>query len=862
MSKMRVYELAKELRMESNELVERLKGAGFPINNHMSALDGDEVGRARDYLSGATSEIFEEKRIKPTVIRRRKKIVPKVDEPIAQEEPMAAEEATPSPEEAVPEEELKRVLEEEQDKEVRQEPPAEPVVEKGEPRAPRPGLKEVRRGRKAPVVEPKVVKKKKEKPKTTPAKIIKMPDIPVPEPRVHEPSLPKTRTEVTPLPKEAFRAVPEGRKGRKEEAREEKEISPRKEYHRRKKEIFERKDLYGEEHEYVFGGRAKVKKKDKLDKKKFKQTEITVPKAIKRRIKVPDAISVAELARRMGVKGADLIKKLMELDMAVTINQTIDFESAALVASEFEYELEQETFDEQQILAGEEDKAEDLVQRPPVITIMGHVDHGKTSLLDYIRKTRVIDKEAGGITQHIGAYYVSTPKGDVVFLDTPGHEAFTAMRARGAKVTDLIVLVVAADDGVMEQTAEAIDHARAAQIPIVVAVNKMDKANANPEKVRRDLSKYGLLSEEWGGDTLFSYMSAKTGEGVDELLESILLQSEILETKANYKRSARGTIIEARLDKNRGPVATLLIRSGTLHQGDFFVCGESFGRVRAMLNDRGQKIKSATPSMPVEIYGISDVPMAGDDFTVVPDEKTAKLVSGHRRSETSLDAAKRQDAVRLENLFERITEGEVKELNIIVKADVQGSLEALRDNLVKLSTDEVKLKVIHSATGGVTESDVMLASASKAIIICFNMRTNPAVRTLAEKEHVDVRFYDVIYKVIEDVRSAMTGLLEPVYSETIVGRAEVKQIFHVSKVGTVAGCYVSDGKVERGSKVRLLREDVVVYDGGVASLKRFKEDAKEVPAGFECGVALENYHDIKPGDVLEFYTLEEMKAEL
>lgn len=866
MSKMRVYELAKELRMDSNELVERLKGAGFSINNHMSALDGDEVGRARDYLSGATSEIFEEKRIKPTVIRRRKKIVPKVEEPIAQEEPMAAEEATPSPEEIapVPEEEAKGVLEEAREREVKKEPPAEPVVEKVEPetKAHGPKLKEVKHERKAPVVEPKVVKKKKEKPKTTPAKIIKMPDIPPPEPKVQEPTLPKTRADVTPFPKEAFRAVPEGRKGRKEEAREEKEISPRKEYRRRKKEIFERKDLYGEDREYVFGGRAKAKKKDKLDKKKFKQTEITVPKAIKRRIRVPDTISVAELARRIGIKVAELIKKLMELDMIVTINQTIDFDSAALVASEFEYELELETFDEQQILAGEEDRAEDLTQRPPVITIMGHVDHGKTSLLDYIRKTRVIDKEAGGITQHIGAYYVSTPQGDVVFLDTPGHEAFTAMRARGAKVTDLIVLVVAADDGVMEQTAEAIDHAKAAGIPIVVAVNKMDKANANPEKVRRDLSNYGLLSEEWGGDTLFSYMSAKTGEGVDELLESILLQSEILETKANYKKSARGTIIEARLDKNRGPVATLLVRSGTLHQGDFFVCGESFGRVRAMLNDRGQKIKSATPSMPVEIYGISDVPMAGDDFTVVHDEKTAKLVSGHRRSEASLDVAKRQDAVRLENLFERIAEGEVKELNIIVKADVQGSLEALQDNLVKLSTDEVKLKVIHSATGAVTESDVMLASASKAIIISFNVRTNPTVKTLAEREHVDVRFYDVIYKVIEDIRSAMTGLLEPIYSETIVGRADVKQIFHISKVGTVAGCYVTDGRAERGSKVRLLREEVVVYDGSVASLKRFKDDAKEVPAGFECGVGLENYNDIKPGDVLEFYALEEIKAEL
>jgi len=866
MSKMRVYELAKELRMDSNELVERLKDAGFPINNHMSALDGDDVDRARDYLSGATNEIFEEKRIKPTVIRRRKVIVPKVQEPIEQEEPMVTEGATPSPEEVVPvaEEKAYGVLEEAREQEVTEGPPAEAVLEESEPevQVPRSGSESVKHEREAPVVGLKIVKKKKGKPKTTPAKIIKMPDIPLPEPKEQEPAAPLAPVGTIPFTEEAFREEPKGKKGRKEEILKEKEIGTRKEYHRRKKEIIERKDLYGGGREYGLGARGKTKKKDKFDRKRFKQTEITVPRASKRKIKVPDTISVGELAKRMGVKGSELIRKLMEMDMKVTINQTIDFDSAALIASEFEYELELESFDEKQILAQEQDKAEDLTERPPVITIMGHVDHGKTSLLDYIRKTRVIDKEAGGITQHIGAYYVSIPQGDLVFLDTPGHEAFTAMRARGAKVTDLIVLVVAADDGVMEQTSEAIDHAKAAQIPIVVAVNKMDKANANPEKVLRDLSKYGLVSEEWGGDTLFSYVSAKSGEGVGKLLESILLQSEILETKANYKKPARGTIIEARLDKNRGPIATLLIRNGTLHQGDFFVCGGSFGRVRAMLNDRGQKIVSATPSMPVEIYGISDVPMAGDDFIVVPDEKMAKLVSGHRRSEVSSDVAKRQEAVRLETLFERITEGEVKELNIIVKADVQGSLEALQDNLVKLSTDLVKLKVIHRATGAVTESDVMLASASKAIIICFNVRTNPTVTALAEKEHVDLRFYDVIYKVIEDVRSAMTGLLEPTYSETIVGRADVKEVFHITKVGTIAGCYVTNGKAERSSKVRLLREEVVVYDGGISSLKRFKEDAKEVPAGFECGVGLENYNDIKPGDVLEFYSLEEIKAEL
>lgn len=850
MSKMRVYELAKELRMETNELVERLKGAGFPISNHMSALDGNDIDRAKDYLSGATSEIFEEKRVKPTIIRRRRKIIPKVQEPVEEEEPIIAEEVQPSPEEVVPvpEEKVKEVLKETAEKQVIEKPPTEQVLEKLEPEP------------KTPEVKPKVLKKKREKPKTIPARIIKMPDVPLPKPQEPSPTVPII--DIEPHLKEVHRKEPGLTKKAKEEVHEEKEITARKDYRRRKKEIFERKDLYGEGHEYGFAGRAKVKKKDKLDKNKFRQTEITVPKAIKRRIKVPDAISVAELAKRMGVKGAELIKKLIEIDMMVTINQTIDFDSAALVVSEFEYELELESFEEEEILSEEEDKPEDLLPRPPVITIMGHVDHGKTSLLDYIRKTRVIDKEAGGITQHIGAYYVNTPQGDVVFLDTPGHEAFTSMRARGARVTDLIVLVVAADDGVMEQTVEAIDHAKAANIPIVVAVNKMDKANANPEKVRRDLSNYGLVSEEWGGDTLFSYMSAKTGEGVDELLESILLQSEILEAKANYKKRASGTIIEARLDKNRGPVATVLIRNGILKQSDFFVCGKDFGRVRAMLNDIGQKMKSASPSMPIEIYGISDVPKAGDDFIVVPDERKAKLISEHRKSKASLEPEKRQDSISLENLFERIKEGNVKELNIIVKADVQGSLEALQDSLVKLSTDEVKLKVIHGATGAATESDAMLASASKAIIICFNVRANPAVGALAEKENVDIRFYDVIYKVIEDIKSAMTGLLEPIYNENIIGRADVKQIFHISKLGTVAGCYVTNGKAERGSKVRLLREEVVIFDGNIASLKRFKDDVKEVPAGFECGVGLEDYNDIKPEDVLEFYILEEIKAEL
>ncbi|UCG65455.1 MAG: translation initiation factor IF-2 [Deltaproteobacteria bacterium] len=845
MSKVRVYELAKELNMNSGELVEKLKAAGLPINNYMSALDRDDVARAKDYLSGATSEVFEEKRIKSTIIRRRKKIIPKVPEQIKEEEPVIEEEVKPSPEEtvSVPEEKVSEVLEEKgkEEKEEAKELEVKPAVDQ-----------QVRK------VEPKIEKKKKPKPKTIPAKIIKLAEVQPPEPEIREPVTKMPPVGIV-LPSEEVRKKEKEIKKRRREEKD--ELTPKREYRRRRREVFERKDLYGDV-DRGFVGKGKLKTKAKLDKKKFKQTEITVPKAIKRRIKVPNVISVAELAKRMGIKGGELIKKLMEIDIKVTLNQTVDFDSASLVAGEFGYELELSSFEEEDILAEEEDRPEDLSARPPVITIMGHVDHGKTSLLDYIRKSRIIDKEAGGITQHIGAYYVHTPHGDIVFLDTPGHEAFTAMRARGAQVTDLIVLVVAADDGVKEQTTEAIDHAKAANIPIIAAVNKMDKPSADAEKVRRELSKYGLLAEEWGGDTIFSYVSAKTGEGLEELLESILLQSEILELEANYKKKARGTIIEARLDKNRGPIATVLIRNGTLKQGDFFFCGESYGRVRAMLNDRGQKIKSASPSMPVEIYGISGVPMAGDDFVVVADEKKAKLISDHRRIDARLETAANQGPLSLDSLFDRIKEGKVKELNIIVKADVQGSLEALVDSLTKLSTEEVKLKVIHGATGAVTESDVMLASASEAIIICFNVRATPTVSNLGEEERVDIRFYDVIYKVIEDIKSAMVGLLEPVYTENSIGRADVKEIFHISKLGTIAGCYVTDGKIERNAKVRLLRDEVVMFDGQIGSLKRFKDDVKDVSSGFECGVGIENYNDIKPGDVLEVYVVEETKAEL
>jgi translation initiation factor IF-2 len=564
----------------------------------------------------------------------------------------------------------------------------------------------------------------------------------------------------------------------------------------------------------------------------------------------------------MGTKATELLKLLMKLGVMANINQLLDFDTASLVADELNFELELDAFKEERFFSDVEDLPEDLVPRPPVVTIMGHVDHGKTSLLDYIRESNIIGGESGGITQHIGAYYVKREAGDIVFLDTPGHEAFTAMRARGAKITDIIILVVAADDGAMPQTKEAINHGRAAGIPIVVAINKMDKANADPERVKRELAELDLAPEEWGGDTLLGEISAKTGEGVDDLLGLILLQSEMLELSGNPGREARGSVVEAELDKSRGPVATVLIQNGTLNPGDQFVCGEHFGRVRAMLDSRGRKMTTANPSTPVVLYGISGVPMAGDEFIVVKDEKIAKQIIEHRKEKSRKPEGTKTGLVSLDDLYERIKDGGVKELNIILKADVQGSSEALAESLVKQSTDAVKLQVIHSATGGITESDVTLASASDAIILGFNVRANPRVLALAEKENIDIRFYDVIYNAINDVRLAMTGLLEPILEENIIGHAEVREIFHVPKIGTVAGCHVMDGQVERNAKVRLLRDDVVIFDGRIASLRRFKEDVKEVQSGYECGIGLDNFGDVKPSDVFEIYQVEEVAAEL
>jgi len=606
---------------------------------------------------------------------------------------------------------------------------------------------------------------------------------------------------------------------------------------------------------------SKWREEKKAAPVKMKKTLITTPKAIKRRIRVDEAISVGELAKRMGIKASEVINKLMGLGLMVTINQSIDCDTATLIAADFGYQIDAAQNERDETVQRAETSQENLKPRAPVVTIMGHVDHGKTSLLDAIRETNVIDGEAGGITQAIGAYHVHLKGRDIVFLDTPGHEAFTAMRARGAQVTDIVVLVVAADDGVMGQTVEAINHAQVAGVPIIVAINKIDKPGADPGKIRQALTEYKLLSEEWGGETIFCEVSAKKKLGIEELLEMILLQADVMELTADPDRPARGVVIEAKLDRGRGPVATVLIQEGTLREGDAFVSKTEFGRVRAMINDQGRRISEAGPSMPVEVIGFSRVPQASSEFICVEDEKKARTIGEYwirKEREKELSASSK---ITLEQLYQRMKEG-VKDLNVILKGDVQGSIEALIDALNKLSTEEIKLKIIHSSTGTITETDVMLASASDAVIIGFNVRPDARVVEVAEQEGVDIKLYDIIYNVIADVRAAMEGLLEPIFKEVVQGRAEVREIFRVPKIGAIAGSYVTDGKITRSAGLRLLRDGVVVYEGRIASLRRFKDDAKEVVAGFECGIGIEGFNDIRVADVIEAYVKEQIERKL
>ena len=620
--------------------------------------------------------------------------------------------------------------------------------------------------------------------------------------------------------------------------------------------------------EYVEVKRPKITKKKKANQKKSKNDKndriANVPVKEDKDAAIvyySDELTVGDLAERLGKSTGEIVKQLLMLGMMATVNQTLDRETVELLAEEAGFEVKDKIFTDvtefEKIVI--EDSEEDLEKRPPVVTIMGHVDHGKTTLLDAIRNSRVVTGEAGGITQHIGAYQVNHGGSVITFLDTPGHAAFTSMRARGAQVTDICVLVVASDDGVMPQTNEAIDHAKAAGVPIIVAINKMDKPTANPERVMQELLEFSLVPEEWGGDTIYVKLSALQGEGIDDLLEMINLVSEMNEYKANPKRLATGTVIEAKLDKGRGPVATLLVENGTLRVGDAIVVGNTHGRVRAMVNDLNQRIEAAGPSTPIEITGLNDVPQAGDRFMVFPSEKEARQIADQRTANARELGNKPGKAVSLDDLFSQIQEGEMKELNVIIKGDVQGSVEALSGSLQKIDVEGVKINIIRASVGTITETDVTLAAASGAIIIGFNVRPSSTTRQQAANEGVDIRLHSIIYKVIEEIEAAMKGMLDPIFEEKVTGQLEVRQTFKVSKVGTIAGCYVTDGSVSRNASVRVIRDGIVVFEGELGSLKRFKDEVKEVNYGYECGITIERYNDIKEGDIIEAYVMEEVK---
>ncbi|MBQ9985454.1 MAG: translation initiation factor IF-2 [Oscillospiraceae bacterium] len=603
-------------------------------------------------------------------------------------------------------------------------------------------------------------------------------------------------------------------------------------------------------------------KRRQEEQDKMRRLEQQVQKKVQVTVQIPDEISVGELASRMKRTGADVVKQLIKLGVMASLSDVIDYDTAAIVALEMGAKVEKEVIVtiEDKLIDEHEDSAEDLKGRDPVVVVMGHVDHGKTSLLDAVRKTNVASGEAGGITQHIGAYRVEINGRKITFLDTPGHEAFTSMRARGAQVTDVVILVVAADDGIMPQTIEAINHAKAANVPIVVAVNKMDVEGANPDRIKQQLTEYELVPEEWGGSTIVCPISAKRGDGIDDLLEMVILTADMLELKANPDRAAKGTVVEAKLDRGRGPVATLLVSNGTLNSGDVIIAGTSVGRIRAMTDDKGRKIKTAGPSVPVEIIGLSEVPNAGDIFYAVDDERMARELV-EQRKQTEKDEANKSMArkVSLEDLFDQIQQGEIKELPIIVKADVKGTAEAVKASLEKLTNEEVRVRVIHTGVGAINESDILLASASNAIVVGFNVRPDAGARDSAAASGTDIRTYRIIYDCIEEMEAAMKGLLAPKFREEVLGHAEIRQTFKVSKIGTIAGCHVTDGKITRNASVRIVRDGIVVFEGALASLKRFKDDAKEVASGYECGLSIENFNDIKEGDVVEAYEMVQVK---
>ncbi len=819
MEKVRVRDLAKELGMDaSREILLFLERIGVKGKSASSNIEGDLIERVRTHFrKGAplpppppeTPQIVTradgsvERRTAKVVLRR--SVAPEPEKAPPAEEPALPPEAAPGAAAAPL-------------------APAEPPPEEAAPEAaPAPAEPEIR------VVEPAPVSKAEEERKEKEKKWKKV--------RPHEKKVQKGVLKKTIIQE----AVEEPEAAPKEAEKPAPEPAP---------------EAVVRQFQPVRTAKRRVKP---LREKRVPST--LPPKPSKRVFKIEEVITVGDLAHRMGIKAGEAIKKLLEMGMPVTLNQLLDADTAKILAGEYGFEVENVAPEVESLIDQEQDREEDLRSRPPVVTIMGHVDHGKTSLLDAIRASNVIDSEAGGITQHIGAYEVEHGARRLVILDTPGHEAFTTMRARGAQVTDVVVLVVAADDGVMPQTLEAIDHAKAAGVPIVVAVNKIDKPGAQPDRIRQQLSDHGLAPEEWGGSTLYANVSAKKKIGIEQLIELILLQADVLELRANPSKMGRGTVIESRVEKGRGPVATVLVQEGTLRVGDPVVTGSHFGRVRSLFNDRGKRLGEALPGSPVEIQGINGLPPAGQKFAVVKDERTARQIAMHR-ADRERERGVARPRLTLEDLHRQIEAGDLKELRIILKADVQGSMEALQFSLRKLSGEKVKVNVLHSGVGGISESDVMLASASTALLLGFNVRPEPKAAELAERERVDIRLYSVIYDAVEDIRKAMTGLLEPVYREVVQGRLEVRNVFHISRVGTVAGCYVLSGKITRSAGARLLRDNVVVYDGKLASLKRFKDDVREVVEGYECGVGIENFNDIKVGDQIESYVMERVAETL
>ncbi len=834
----KVVELAKEYNMDKRDLLNHMKELGIFVSSHLSQLTEEEVDRVRSTVSEIQEKVeVVEKRIKPTVIRRKTKETKPAKKPEGQ----------------VDVEKKKEILGE-----------VVPLTEAGTALQVAASQKaEAQKGihEKAPAKKEKGKRKKK---RIEPAKIIEMPlakavpkptelteltpkEVPIQEPSLLKPAIDEKKE-----------------KPKKKKAKKEYEIISEKRPGRsrptlKKKEIFHTKDGWEERNRYL-----SISQKKKMARKgETQKTEITIPKSLKRKIRMHESIVVNDLAKRMGIKAGEVVKKLLSLGVMTTINNSIDFDVATLVSGEFDYEVEKIAVLAEEIFEKPEvDADETLESRPPVVTVMGHVDHGKTSLLDAIRETNVIDQEFGGITQHIGAHLVHLANGDIVFLDTPGHESFTAMRARGAKVTDIVVLVVAADDGVMQQTKEAIDHAKAAGVPIIVAVNKIDKPNAQPEKVRKELSPLGLVAEEWGGETIFCEVSAKQKTGIKELLDYILLQAEMMELKANPSKKARGTIIEAKLDRGRGPVATVLVQEGTLRINDPFVSGGYSGKVRLMIDNKGNKVKEAGPSIPVEVVGFSGIPPAGKPFMALSEEKDAKDIEEYIQAKQRESELAQTSKLTLEGLLDQKEHEETKELNVVIKADVQGSMEAVTDAFKQMSGDKVKVGVIHSSAGGITENDVMLATASNAIVIGFNVRPEARANSVAEEEGVEIRLYRIIYDLIEDIQKAMLGLLEPTFKENILGRGEVIEIFKIPKVGTVAGTSVTEGKIVSGAKVRLIRDSKVVYEGKLSTLKRYQDDVKEALAGMECGLIIENFNDVKVNDVIEVLEYEEIAPEL